>query len=47
MLNKILPPLQDEFEASLNRGVLLELETGAQGFVDSLLEAALAEAEGR
>jgi hypothetical protein len=42
----VLPPLQDEFEASLNRGVLMELESGETAtFLERLLEDSLAEAD--
>jgi hypothetical protein len=41
-LNELLPNLQDEFEAALNRGVILELEPGDT--VTELVEAANAEA---
>jgi hypothetical protein len=41
-LNEILPPLQDEFEAALNRGVVLELESAD---MQELLEAARDEAQ--
>ena len=46
-LNEILPPLQARFEASLNQGVLLELENGDQGYLEGLLEEALADTNPR
>jgi hypothetical protein len=42
-LNQVLPRVQDEFEASLNKGVLLELETGAKGFIEAMVEEAVAD----
>lgn len=38
-LNNVLPRLQDEFEAALNRGVILELESGL-GLVDEFFREA-------
>jgi len=36
-LNRILPRLQDEFEAALNNGRLLQLEAGATSWVEDIL----------
>jgi hypothetical protein len=46
LLNQILPDLQKEFETALNRGTILELESGVER-ADALLEQARAAYAGR
>ena len=41
--NRILPALQNKFEAALQKGEILELTATAESFVDELVSEALAE----